>query len=98
MFYQHIYLWQVVLGVMFSFITSRFVEKTIRKLYKGVPIEEFDETILKVTDTDSLQNKICRMFYVDRKSELEIAHNVGYSIDNIKKIKSKINKKIKELS
>lgn len=92
------YLWQVVLGVMFSFITSRFVEKTIRKLYKGVPIEEFDETILKVTDKDSLQYKICRMFYVDRKSELEIAHNVGYSIDNIKKIKSKINKKIKELN
>ena len=92
------YLWQVVLGVMFSFITSRFVEKTIRKLYKGMPIEEFDEAILKVTDKDSLQYKICRMFYVDRKSELEIAHNVGYSIDNIKKIKSKINKKIKELS
>lgn len=92
------YLWQVILGVMFSFITSRFVKKTVTKLYKGMPIEEFDETISKVTDKDCLQYKICKMYYVERKSELEIAHNVGYSIDNIKKIKSKINKKIKELN
>ena len=92
------YLWQVILGVMFSFITSRFVKKTITKLYKGIPIEEFDDAVLNVTDKDSLQYKICRMFYVERKSELEIAHNVGYSIDNIKKIKAKINKKIKGLN
>jgi len=92
------YLWQVILGVMFSFITSRFVKKTVMKLYKGMPIEEFDEAISKVTDKDSLQYKICHMFYVERKSELEIAHSVGYSIDNIKKIKAKINKKIKELN
>lgn len=91
------YLWQVILGVMFSFITSRFVKETITKLYKGMPVEEFNNKILKITDKDSLQYKICYMFYIDRKSELEIAHNVGYSIDNIKKIKSKINKKIKEL-
>lgn len=92
------YLWQVILGVMFSFITSRFVKKTVTKLYKGMPVEEFDDAIFKVTDKDSLQYKICHMFYVERKSELEIAHNVGYSIDNIKKIKAKINKKIKELN
>ena len=91
------YLWQVILGVMFSFITSRFVKKTIIKLYKGMPIDEFDDAVLKITDKDSLQYKICHMFYVERKSELEIAHNVGYSIDNIKKIKAKINKIIKEL-
>lgn len=92
------YLWQVVLGVMFSFITSRFVKEAITKLYKGMPKEEFDKKILKVDNKDSLQYKICYMYYVERKSELEIAYKVGYSIDNIKKIKAKINKKIKELS
>lgn len=92
------YLWQVILGVMFSYITSRFVKKTVTKLYRGMPVDEFDNNIIKVTDKDNLQYKICYMFYIERKSELEIAHSVGYSIDNIKKIKSKINKKIKELN
>ena len=91
-------LWQVILGVMFSFITSRFVKNEVKKLYKGMPIEEFNNKILKATDKNSLQYKICYMYYIDRKSELEISHNVGYSIDNIKKIKSKINKKICELN
>lgn len=91
-------LWQVILGVMFSFITSRFVKNTIKNLYKGMPIEEFDKKILKVTDKDSLHYKICYMYYIERKSELEISHNVSYSIDNIKKIKSKINKKVVELN
>ena len=91
-------LWQIILGVMFSFITSRFVKNTIKKLYKGMPIEEFDNKILKITDKDSLHYKICYMYYIDRKSELEISHNVSYSIDNIKKIKSKINKKLEELN
>ena len=54
-------------------------------------------SILKVTDKDSLQYKICYMYYIDRKSELEISYSVNYSVDNIKKIKSKINKKIVEL-
>ena len=91
-------LWQVILGVMFSFITSRFVKNTIKKLYKGMPIDEFNNKITKVTDKDSLQYKICYMYYIERKSELQISHNVNYSIDNIKKIKSKINKQIEELN
>lgn len=88
----------IMLGVGLSYVTSKFVKPSATKLYKGMPEEEFNNNILKVTDKDSLQYKICHMFYVERKSELEIAHNVGYSIDNIKKIKSKINKKIKELN
>ena len=91
-------LWQVILGVMFSFITSRFVKNTIKKLYKGMPVEEFDNKILKITDKNSLQYKICYMYYIERKSELQISHNVNYSIDNIKKIKSKINRKLEELN
>ena len=68
------------------------------KLYKGMPIEEFNKSILKTTDLNSLQYKICYMYYVERKNEVEIAHKVGYSVDNIRKIKSKINKKLKEFS
>lgn len=88
----------IILGVGLSYVTSKFVKEKATKLYKGIPEDEFNSSILNVTDKDSLQYKICHMFYVERKSELEIAHNVGYSIDNIKKIKAKINKKIKELS
>ena len=91
-------LWQVILGVMFSFITSRFVKNAIKKLYRGMPVKEFDNKILKITDKNSLQYKICYMYYIERKSELQISHNVNYSIDNIKKIKSKINKKLEELN
>lgn len=40
------FLWQVILGVMFSFITSRFVKNTIKKLYRGMPIEEFNNSDL----------------------------------------------------
>lgn len=83
---------------MFSFITSRFVKNTIKKLYKGMPVEEFDNKILKITDKNSLQYKICYMYYIERKSELQISHDVNYSIDNIKKIKSKINRKLEELN
>ena len=92
------FLWQVILGVMFSFITSRFVKNTVRKLYRGMPIDDFNKSILKVTDKNSLQYQICYLYYIDRKSELEISYKVNYSIDNIKKIKSKINKKIVELN
>ena len=87
----------IILGVGLSYVTSKFVKPVATKLYKGMPEDDFNNSILNVTDKDSLQYKICHMFYVERKSELEIAHNVGYSIDNIKKIKAKINKKIKEL-
>ena len=87
----------IILGVGLSYVTSKFVKPSATKLYKGMTEDDFNNSILNVTDKDSLQYKICHMFYVERKSELEIAHNVGYSIDNIKKIKAKINKKIKEL-
>ena len=75
----------IILGVGLSYVTSKFVKPTAIKLYKGMPEGDFSNSILNVTDKDSLQYKICHMFYVERKSELEIAHNVGYSIDNIKK-------------
>lgn len=91
------YLWQVVLGVMFSYLTSRFVKNTSNKLHKGMSKEEFDELILQIETIDSLNYKICYMYYVERKSELEVSNKVGYCVDNIKKIKGKVNKKLKEL-
>ncbi len=87
----------ILLGVSLSYFTSKLVKSENPKLYRGIPIDEFDKKILKVTDKNSLHYKICYMYYIERKSELEISHKTNYSIDNIKKIKSKINKNIEKL-
>lgn len=52
--------------------------------------------LTKVTN-NKLDYKICKLFYVDRYSELKIANITNYSIENIKKRKKIINDKIKEL-
>lgn len=87
----------ILLGVSLSYFTSKLVKSENPKLYRGIPIDEFDKKILKVTDKNSLHYKICYMYYIERKSELEISHKTNYGIDNIKKIKSKINKNIEKL-
>ena len=75
--------------------TLERVKHPKEKLYRGMPIKKFDKIMSKITDVGSLHYQICYMYYIDRKSELEIAHKVSYSIENIKKIKSKINNKKK---
>lgn len=87
----------ILLGVSLSYFTSKLVKSENPKLYRGIPIDEFDKKILKVTDKNSLHYQICYMYYIERKSELEISHKTNYSIDNIKKIKSKMNKNIEKL-
>lgn len=87
----------ILLGVGLSYFTSKLVKNGNPKLYRGIPIDEFDKKILKVTDKNSLHYQICYMYYIERKSELEISHKTNYSIDNIKKIKSKMNKNIEKL-
>ena len=49
----------VMLGVGLSYFTSKLVKKTYKPLYKGMPKEIFEETILKVVDKDSEKYKIC---------------------------------------
>lgn len=88
----------ILLGVGLSYITSKLVKKTYKKLYKGMPKELFDETILNVVDKNSVKYKICYDFYINKKSDLALSFEYNYSFAGIRKIKDRINDKIKELN
>ena len=45
----------ILLGVGLSYVTSKLVKKTYKTLYRGMPEELFEETILKVVDKNSLK-------------------------------------------
>ena len=87
----------ILLGVGLSYITSKLVKKTYKPLYKGMPEELFEETILKVTDKNSTKYKVCYDFYILKESEISLSFKYNYSIAGIRKIKDRINAKIKEL-
>lgn len=87
----------IMLGVGLSYITSKLVKKTYKPLYKGMPKELFEETILKVVDKDSDKYKICYDYFIEKKSALNLSYKYNYSEAGIRKIKDRINIKIKEL-
>lgn len=87
----------IMLGVALSYVTSKLVKKTYKPLYRGMSKETFEETILKIVDKDSLKYKICYDFYINKKSDLSLSMKYNYSVVGIRKIKSRINDKIKEL-
>lgn len=87
----------VILGISLSYITSKFMAmKENLYLHKGMPEESFYKLITKVTSNQE-HIKICKMYYVDKESNVKIAMRFNYSEINIKKIKQNINNKIKEL-
>lgn len=87
----------IVLGIALSYITSKFMARRENiYLYRGMPLDKFYELITRVTSNQE-HIDICKRFYVDKESNLKIAISLNYSEINIKKIKQKINKKIKEL-
>ena len=87
----------VVLGIALSYLTSKLMARRENLyLYKGMPLDKFYELITKVT-CNAEHIEICKRYYVDKESNLKIALSFNYSEINIKKIKEKINKKIKEL-
>lgn len=88
----------IMLGVGLSYVTSKLVKKTYKPLYRGMPEDLFEETILKVADKDSIKYKICYESYILNKSDLSISFKYNYSLDNINKIKTRINNKIKKLN
>lgn len=88
----------VLLGVGLSYVTSKFVKKTYKPLYRGMPIDVFEDTILKVVDKDSIKYKICKEFYIDKVSDLSLSFKYNYSVSGIRKIKDRINKDIKKLN
>lgn len=87
----------ILLGVGLSYVTSKLVKKTYKPLYKGMPKELFEETILKVTDKNSTKYKICYDSYIEKESDISLSFKYNYSIAGIRKIKDRINAKIKEL-
>jgi hypothetical protein len=88
----------ILLGVGLSYITSKFVKKKYKPLYKGMPVDVFEETILKIVEKDSIKYKICYDFYILNQSDLSLSFKYNYSVAGIRKIKDRINAKIKELS
>lgn len=88
----------ILLGVGLSYLTSKLVKKSYKPLYKGMPKELFEETILKVTDKNSSKYKVCYDFYIRGKSDLSLSFEYNYSIAGIRKIRNRINDKIRELN
>jgi hypothetical protein len=88
----------IMLGVGLSYVTSKFVKKTYKPLYKGMPEDVFEETILKVVDKNSEKYKICYEFYIGKKSVVSLALKYNYTEAGIRKIKDRINEKIKKLN
>lgn len=87
----------IMLGVGLSYFTSKLVKKTYKPLYKGMPKEVFEETILKVVDKDSVKYKICYDYFINKKNALYLAGKYNYTEAGIRKIKDRVNSKIKEL-
>ena len=88
----------ILLGVGLSYVTSKLVKKAYKPLYKGMPTDIFEETILKIVDKNSKKYKICYDFYILNQSDLSLSFKYNYSVAGIRKIKDRINAKIKELS
>ena len=87
----------ILLGVGLSYVTSKFVKKTYKPLNRGMSKELFEETILQVTEKGSDKYNICYDFYIEKKSDLSLSYKYNYSVSGIRKIKDRINEKIKRL-
>lgn len=88
----------IMLGVGLSYLTSKLVKKVYKPLYRGMSKDLFEETILKVVDKDSEKYKICYEYFIEKKSAVSLSMKYNYSEAGIKKIKDRINNKIKELN
>ena len=88
----------ILLGVGLSYVTSKLVKKMYKPLYRGMPKELFDETILKVEDKNSLKYNICYEYYIEKKMAINLSIKYHYSEAGIRKILKIVNKKIKELN
>ncbi len=88
----------IMLGVGLSYITSKFVKKNYKPLYKGMPKEDFEETILKVADKDSVKYQICYDYFINKENAIFLGHKYNYTEAGIRKITSRVNDNIKALN
>lgn len=88
----------ILLGILLSYITSKFMaRKENIYLYKGMPEDKFYDLIRKVTDNEE-HIAICKMYYVDKETNVKVAIKFNFSEIRIKQIKADIVEKIKELN
>lgn len=87
----------ILLGVGLSYFTSKFVKRKNKYIYRGMPIEEFDLLILKLVEKNSIKYKICYDFYINKDSDLSLSFKYNYSVPGIRKIRERINKKLKSI-
>lgn len=85
----------IMLGVGLSYITSKFVNKTHRTLYKGMPKEKFEQTILKVVEKDSIRYKVCYDFFIKKENAIYLASKYNYTEAGIRQIIYMVKKEIK---
>lgn len=87
----------IVLGIALSYITSLFVkEKYEKKLYKGMPEEDFYRIVNMATDNE-LDIKMLKEYYCDRMTQTAVAMRNNYSISSFEKKKKKILDRLKEV-
>lgn len=88
----------IMLGVGLSYITSKLVKKNYKPLYKGMPKDVFEETILKVADKDSLKYQVCYDYFINKENAIYLGHKYKYTEAGIRKITSRVNDNIKALN
>ncbi len=88
----------IMLGVGLSYVTSKLVKKTYKPLYKGMPEVDFENTILKVVDKDSVKYKICHDYFIGKENAIFLARRYNYTEAGIRKITSRVNDEIKALN
>lgn len=88
----------IMLGTGLAYITSKFVKKKYKPLYKGMPLDEFNKTISKVVDKDSLKYLICYDYFIERENAIFLGRKYNYTEAGIRQIASRINKQIKALN
>lgn len=88
----------IMLGVGLSYVTSKLVKKNYKPLYKGMSKEDFEHTILKVVDKNSLKYQICYDYFINKDNAIYLGHKYNYSEAGIRKITSRVNDNIKALN
>lgn len=86
----------ILLELLLSYVTSLFVRKKNRQLYRGMTKELYDEYVLKFIDKNSDEYLIGKYYYVDKESEQWIANKLNYSVPSIQKKKYMVRDTVKE--
>lgn len=77
----------ILLGLLLSYVTSLFVKKKEKQLYRGMPKNVYDEYVTDIIDKDSVEYLIGKYYYVDNESEQWITNKLNYSVSSIQKKK-----------